>query len=207
MMPDFLDNINKHLRYSSYSTLVEDLYIKALIDSFERLSVIPGIANKTENQIRNHLAFDLENNNQLLALLFQTKLLKLTKENTLLITPIDTKRTDIEFYISGSGDFIVECKNLKSADQRYISEGIDRFVNKVYGAADAEAALIGFVVGGKVNSILSRMEVRIQNEASCVKNYTHATKKCNGYEFSFHSSHIRSNISTIILHHLFVNLT
>src|ERR1700752_248565 len=104
MTGSFLESISNNLRFNTYSELVEGLYIPALIESFDRLKLIPGFSGKTENEIRNHLAFDLENNNKILSAFIQHKIVKLTKENTLLLTPEETKRTDIEFFISWFGD-------------------------------------------------------------------------------------------------------
>jgi hypothetical protein len=206
MTEEFFNSITPLLRYKTYSSLVEDIYISSLVESFERLKAVPGIADMTENHIRNHLAFDLENHNTLLYPFFQTKLLKLTKENTLLLSPEETKRTDIEFFISGAGDFVVECKKLQSADQRYISEGINRFVTKVYARSAQEAGLLGFVVGGKCASVMAGLRTRIGNERSFDKEYIHPTKTCGAYKFSFHSLHKRESIAAILLHHLFVDL-
>lgn len=206
MTQEFLESIQPLLRYKTYSELVEDLYIPSIIESCERIKKEPGIAGMKETEIRNHLAYDLENHNLLLKPLFQTKTLKLTKENTLLLSPTETKRTDIEFFISGTNDFVVECKNLSSADQRYIKEGVDRFVKKVYASSAAEAAMLGFVVGGKCASVMAGLKTRIEREISFDKEYIHSTATCGAYEFSFHTMHKREGTTAIFMHHLFVDL-
>jgi nitrogen regulatory protein PII-like uncharacterized protein len=203
MTNDFLNNIGLHfLRFRSYKDIVEGLYLPAIVDSFRRLKNVQGIIRLTENEIRNHLVFDLENGNTILSPFLKTKTVKLTKENTLLLSPLETRRTDFEFFFSGFGDFVVECKNLKSAEQRYINEGVNRFVREDYSKSDESAGMIGFIVAeGKVNTIVTKLQEKIQKESSFVFN-TNLQGLCAGYKYSFHSTHSRVT-QPIVLYHLF----
>lgn len=195
------------LRFKSYSDLVENLYIKALIDSFQRLQATPGIKSQIENVIRNHLAYDLEKNNSILRPYLQNKILKLTKENTILQSPLVSGRTDIEFFMSFYGDFVVECKNLKSAEQRYITDGVSRFTTEFYSKDDSEAGMIGFIVGGNISSITPNLSIRVEKESTFDKTLkSHLSLKCLAYKDSFHSSHTRPTKGAILIHHLFVAL-
>lgn len=206
MTSDFINGLGTALRFETYSDLVENLYLKALIESFTRLRLIPGIGDLIENQIRNQLAYDLENNNNILRPYLQNKIVKLTKENTLLPSPTRSNRTDIEFFISFLGDFVVECKNLSSAEQRYINDGVNRFISGQFSSNDSEAAMIGFIVGGGIPSIKEKLYLKVENESSAEKNYSHSQERCSGYEHSFHSLHTRPNKKKILIHHLFVDL-
>jgi hypothetical protein len=206
MTSDFFHNIpGGLLRFNSYTEIIENLYLAAIIDSFERLKTVSGIAGLPENKIRNHLVFDLENDNDLLRPFLETKTLKLTKENTLLLSPNETKRTDFEFFISGHGDFVVECKNLASAEKRYIDKGIKRFTEEYYAKKDDRAAMIGFVISNDINKLITRLNKKVQDESSFIK-IPSLEDLCIGYEYSFHSSHKRLSRADIILYHLFVML-
>lgn len=203
MTTDFWSNAKSLLKYKSYSDLVENLYQNAIINSFNRLQKIKNIGSLTENTIRNHLAFDLENDNPILRPYLQSKILKLTKENTLLLSAVNTKRTDIEFFISGYGDYVIECKNLSSAEQRYINEGVKRFTNEFYSSDDSEAGMIGFIIGGDISSILGNLENKVKQDGTFAST---PSNKCNKYIYSFHSTHTRNTKSNIYIHHLFINL-
>lgn len=206
MTPEFIRNIYDSLKYKSYSSLVEDLYVSSLLDSFQRIKGIPGLNSKTENEIRNYLVFDLENYNKLLSPYLQQKILKLTKENTILLTPEETKRTDIEFFMSGYGDFVAECKNLRSVDQRYIDDGVNRFINELYSKKDSDSAMLGFVISGNISSIIAGLKTRVEKVDSFSKEDNHPDEKCKEYDFSFHSTHKRNSGNPILIHHLFVDL-
>jgi hypothetical protein len=193
------------LKFETYADLVENLYQRALVESISHIKSVPDINTLIETAIRNHLAYDLENNNTQLRPYLEYKTLKLTKENTLLLSPTQSKRTDIEFFISGFGDFVVECKNLKSADQRYIEEGINRFIQGFYSSRDSEAGMIGFIVGGKITTIIPKMISKINAEPSSVDDIDEQGI-CSDYNSSFHSNHHRANNTQIYIHHLFVDL-
>ena len=205
MTTDWLGENKDLLKFKSYSDLVENLYQNAILDSFQRLQAIPGIGSNTENVIRNHLAYDLEKANSILQPYLQKKILKLTKENTILPSSTTTRRTDIEFFMSSYGDFVVECKNLRSADQRYINDGLIRFTNEVYSTEDSEAGMIGFIVGGDIAKIQLNLHNKLKGHGTYLVSPL-ASSKCNGYVYSFHSTHKRTTKSAIYIHHLLINL-
>ncbi len=205
MTTDFWASTESNLlRFRSYAELVENIYMKAILDSFQRLKAVVGINTFIENKIRNHLAHDLENYNPILKPFLELKVLKLTKENTLLLSPDTTNRTDIELFISGHGDFVIECKNLKSAEQRYINDGLHRFTSGSYATKDSEAGMIGFIVGGSIISIVKGIASKIKADPSYIISVADAN--CNGYIESFHSTHSRAKNDNIYIHHLFVDL-
>jgi hypothetical protein len=186
--------------------MVEDLYLKAIVDSFSRIQLKVGLKDLKENDIRNHLVYDLENNNNILKPLLDNATLKLTKENTLLISPSETKRTDIEFFISLLGDFVVECKRLGSIDSRYINEGVHRFTNEIYAAKDTEAGMIGFVNSGDIDTICPGMNLKIQLDDSYIDDKGSLPNRCNNFDYSFHTLFKRKSKKEILIHHLFVKL-
>lgn len=203
---DFYKSICSSFQFSNYQELVEKLYLTAIVDSFKRIQNILGIKDLIENKIRNHLAYDLENNNKILQPFLQIKLLKLTKENTLLLSPIVTKRTDIEFFISGFGGFVVECKNLSGAEQRYINDGVLRFTEEYYSKSDKEASMIGFVVGGDIVKIITGLKIKVEKHQPTRNCKNLLSQKCIKYQYGFHSEHNRKTQQPIFLHHLFVSL-
>lgn len=205
MAIDWLGEHKDFLKFKSYSDLVENLYQHAVIDSFPNLQAVVGINRLSENTIRNHLVYYLENSNSILQPYLQKKIIKLTKENTVLHSPTETRRTDIEFFMSGYGDFVIECKNLNSADRRYIDDGLLRFVNEFYSTNDSEAGMIGFIVGGSIAGIESNLLAKIRVESSFVS-MCPSFAKCCTYPYSFHTIHKRQTKPNIYVHHLFIDL-
>lgn len=207
MTKDFLSSFEENVRFGSYAELVHELYIPSIIDSFGRLRVVDKIDTLIENHIRNHLAFDLENDNSILRPYLEKKLLKLTKENTLLISLEETMRTDIEFFLSEFGDFVIECKKLSSADQRYIHDGLARFSGEFYSKKDEEAGMIGFIYGGAIDNIVTNLKPKVKAHQPGADIDALLKEICCGYKHSFHSRHTRITQPEIFIHHLFVDLT
>jgi len=204
---DFFQSINKLVfKYNSYTKLVEGLYLTAIVDSFQRLQKISPISTLTENEIRNNLVYDIENNNQLLRPYLQKKILKLTKENTILLSPIQTKRTDIEFFITIRGDFIVECKKLTSAEQRYVDDGLVRFTEEYYSRSDSEASMVGFISGGNISRIIDGLKIKVVQHNPTPNCQRLLNKLCIKHQYSFHSEHNRKTKLSIMIHHLFFAL-
>jgi hypothetical protein len=206
MNSDFFKGLLKNVRYDNYSKLIEGLYIPAIIDSFQRLKNIPQISNLIENKIRNNLVYDLENNNPILKPFLQNNILKLTKENTILISPAITKRTDIEFFISLYGEFVVECKSLRSAEQRYIDEGVARFTSEFYSKNNSEAGMIGFIVNGPMDKIMDGLIMKVQKHQLVLNSNYRLKQNCVSYIHSFHSEHNRITKNSILIHHLLIYL-
>jgi hypothetical protein len=206
MTSDFIKSIGGlAFKYNSYSKLVEDLYLSAIVDSFQRILNIPQIKTLTEPEIRNYLAFDLINKNQFLQPYLQSNILQINIENHILLSPIIIKRTDIEFFISRC-HFVVECKNLKYVDQEYINEGVVRFTEEYYSKSDSEAGMIGFIVDGNINKIINGLKQRVVAHEPTANCQQLSDQPCINYAYSFHSEHNRKTQQSILVHHLFVNL-
>jgi len=207
MSKDFFDNIqSKFLKFSSFENLVEELYLTSIVDSYSRVSLISGIDSLIENQIRDKVYFDLENNNEILKEFIQNKTLKLTNENRI-INETDVFRTDIEFFVSAMGTFVIECKRLSSAEQRYIDDGVARFTSLQYSKHETEAAMLSFIVGGNVASISKNLKDKSSKHEPSDDIALFLDKLCMKHPHSFHSKHKRKSIDPILLHHLFFDFT
>ncbi|OHD17072.1 MAG: hypothetical protein A2086_06220 [Spirochaetes bacterium GWD1_27_9] len=205
-------------KYKSQKQLIEELYLMALIDSFQRVKLIKDINTFIENKIRNKFVYDLENKNEFLKEWINSKIIFLTSENQI-IRDDENKRTDIEFIVSKYGKFVVECKRLNSAEERYIKgkyddkekkyteDGIERFTNSIYAKDEQFAGMIGFVVDGDINKIILKLKDKIKDFKFDTNSYNLLETKCADWETSFQSKHIRDNnkIQTIHLYHLFLN--
>ena len=119
--------------------LVENVYLKSIIDSFTRIP----LAEKLENKIRDEIVHDLESNDTTrIYQLLQRKFLQIVAEQRTHILETNEGRIDIKFFISGF-DFTIECKLLKFADKKYLEEGLKRFIDLKYAEKDDYAGMIG----------------------------------------------------------------
>jgi len=207
MSKDFFDNIqSKFLKFSSFENVVEELYLASIVDSYSRVVLISGIDTLIENQIRDKVYFDLENNNEILKEFIQNKTVKLTNENRI-INEIEVFRTDIEFFVSTIGTFVIECKRLSSAEQRYVDEGVARFTSLQYSGNESEAAMLSFVVGGNVAAISKSLKEKCSKHEPTADIATYLSSLCLKQFHSFHSKHKRKSHDPILLHHLFFDFT
>lgn len=182
--------------------VIECLYLKAILDSYHRIKSIPGRQTFTEYQIRNKIVYDLENNNEFLKYWIDEKIIQLTSESQI-IKEEELYRTDIVFFVSLLGSFVIECKRLRSAEQRYLDDGVRRFVDLEYAQKDQFGCMIGFVVGGNILLINSKLASKVR-EYWYDKNFEHLLSiKCANWDTSFQSKHIRKDSSPIHIYHLF----
>jgi hypothetical protein len=207
MSKDFFDNIqSKFLKFSSFENIVEELYLTSIVDSYSRVILIGGIESLIENQIRDKVYFDLENNNEIIKEFIQNKTVKLTNENRI-INEVEVFRTDIEFFISTLGTFVIECKRLSSAEQRYVDEGVARFTALQYSKHESEAAMLSFIVGGNVAAISKGLKDRSSKHEPTTDIASFLNQLCLNQPHSFHSKHKRKSLDPILLHHLFFDFT
>jgi hypothetical protein len=115
------------LGYQSKQDLIENLFIKSIYDTYNRVDKNVGI----ENEIRDRFIYDFYHNSTLLKGLINKNILFVNWERWVFKNEVDLGRTDLSFAISGI-EFIVECKRLKNASSQYIDEGLYRFINKDY---------------------------------------------------------------------------
>lgn len=192
-------------KYPTQKDLIENLYLKAILDSYPRIKKIKGVENLSENKIRNEFVYDLQYKNKLL--LEFTKTVKLTSENQVL-TEDNIFRTDIEFFVSEYGSFVIECKKLKAAEGRYIRDvdskgGVERFTNLHYAPEEKKAGMIGFLVQGNPKKIVESLIKKVKAFHPADKIEELLKQKCLDWELSFQSKHICINKKEIHLYHLF----
>lgn len=186
------------LGYKSKEDLIENLYLKAFVDSYRRI----GRTSILEEKIRDQFVYDFEWKNPLTKNLIQQQILILTWERWLNVSEEEKRRADICFSISGL-EFIIECKRLKSADAKYLSAGVKRFVELKYAKNDTHAGMVGFVTGGETGKIVNTLRKKV--EGFCFSpGYEHLLNEpCSAWRDSFQSRHDRVNRTSIHLYHLF----
>lgn len=197
MQADFINFNLNHFDYSSVKELIEKLYLNGIFESYQRID--KGIA--IENDIRDRFVVDFQKNNSVLTKWIQTKILHVNWERWVFKNETDLGRADLSFELSGI-DFIIECKRLKYADQKYINDGLNRFINIEYAKNDEYAGMIGFVISGDIDKISSGINSKV-----AVANYidsSFAKEPNNTWGTSFNSSHSRVDKTSINIYHLFL---
>lgn len=192
---DFVNSNLKNLGYSSKRDLIENLYLKSLIDSYGRIS--HTIAN--ENDIRDRFMADLYSIPSPLKNWLQFKIIYLDWENWKFTLGLKLVRADISFKITGC-EFIIECKRLKSPDHLYFDEGLNRFITHHYSKGDEYAGMIGFVINDKDDHIFKGLSSRVKNYSYVSTDFT--ASSFSGIKSSFLSSHTRTDLSIINVYHM-----
>lgn len=186
------------LEFRSKEDLFENLFLAAIIDSYRRIVK----SSTLEEEIRDMFIADFEQANPMTRDLIKDKILILNWERWI-NAPGDKKtRADISLAISGF-EFIIECKRLKSADSKYIVEGIKRFVQLKYAESDSYAGMMGFVIGGDIGRIVETLKVKIKDFHYTAGFESLLEKNCVNWKHSFQSKHNRDNDTPIHLFHLF----
>lgn len=190
---DFVNpNISK-LGYSSKQDIIENLFIKSVVESYGRIDKTIGIENDIRDRFRDDLYFDEQS---LLKKWLQFDIIYLDWENWTLTSTGGLKRTDFVFKLSGM-KFIVECKRLRTGDKKYIDEGLQRFINLDYAQGDEYAGMIGFVISGDINIICTKLHSKISS-------LEHTTYTSSVSDIpNFNSMHVRKNKTSIEIYHLF----
>ncbi|MCX6579416.1 MAG: hypothetical protein NT166_04470 [Candidatus Aminicenantes bacterium] len=186
------------LGFKSQEDLFENLYLKAFIDSYHRI----GKDSILEEKIRDRFVFDLERENPLTKNLIQQQILLLNWERWQNVSEEERSRADISFSISGF-EFIIECKRLKYADNRYLEGGLKRFVELKYAKNDSHAGMIGFVINGEIKPIVEVLKAKVNAFHFTPGSENLLKKSCLDWEYSFQSRHDRSKNTQIQLYHLF----
>lgn len=192
----FIRNGLHCLGYKSKQDLIENLYLKAMIDSYNRLDKSIGI----ENDIRDRFVYDFYYKSPFLMKWIQLNIIFVNWERWVFKDESDLGRADLSFAISGL-EFIVECKRLKNANQKYIEEGLHRFLNNEYSENESCSGMLGFVISGNIENIKLGLLRKCE-----VENYVHndfCQQKYDEWEYSFKTAHSRKNNSEINLYHLF----
>jgi hypothetical protein len=180
---------------SKYGSIgeIRELCLLSLIDSYKRVKTINRIASCTENEIRDYFIIDMEANNGIIKDELENNTLRIIPESW---DPSKKRRADIVFFISNYGDFTFECKKLTSAEDRYLNDGLIRFIRLDYAEKEDEAGMIGFILNTNIPLKLKE-KVRSFNCISLID------KLVLDFPYSFWSKHTCKNSKEILISHLF----
>lgn len=182
--------------YTSVESFVENFYLKAVIDSYQRLDKSISV----ENDIRDRFIFDFYNDSPILKGWLQLKILHVNWERWVLKNDTELGRADLSFELSGL-DFIVECKRLRNANPKYLDEGLKRFVHLEYAEDDEYAGMIGFIISGNKITICDELQTKCKSFYYAENDF--CNQRVEGWETSFKSCHNRTNDTNIKIFHLF----
>lgn len=191
-------------KYKNANDLIENLFLKSLIESFLRIKNIENISKLSEPKIRNKFQYDLTYSNITIKDLIDKGYITFTAENQIVNEKEEIKRTDIQFVISGLINYVVECKKLKGVRKaQYIDSGISRFINHEYiGENEKYAGMCSFITAGDIENIIKGTKNRVAE----YHNIQIDDKILCDFKFSFSSTHSKINNKKILIHHLFFNL-
>ncbi len=94
---------------------------------------------------------------------------------------------------------------MKYADINYVDGGVKRFVELKYAKNDTHAGMIGFVIDGDIDKIVTNLKPKIEGFCFSQGYETLLKKRCLAWKESFQSRHRRNDKTTIHLYHLFFN--
>ncbi len=193
---DFIEfNLSK-FGYTTIEDLIENCYLKAIVDSYQRVDKNISI----ENDIRDRFVHDFYHVSPILKKWLQLKILHVNWERWVFKNENDLGRADLSFELSGL-DFIVECKRLKDARLEYVNNGVKRFVDLEYAKGDTYAGMLGFIISGEMEIIYGKL----QNKCKAF-NYSEndfCKQGFDGWKNAFKSCHNRTDNSEIKIYHLF----
>lgn len=185
------------LKYKSKQDLIENLYLKAIVDTYKRID--KNIS--TENDIRDRFIKDFYVTSPLLKSWIKANIIYVEWEKWVFKNETDLGRADLSFMISGL-EFILECKRLKNADNQYIKEGLYRFINNEYSKNETFSGMLGFVIGGQIEVIKQSLYDKCRNENYVQNEFSKSAY--TGWNSTFNSAHTRRDNNTDInLYHLF----
>lgn len=213
-MNQFISSIKSFaLKYESQKDVIENLYLPAIVESYHRVSLMRGISKLIENKIRDEFVKDFISKNTLLKDYIANNTLKFTNENRIISEDKNEFRTDIEFFISFYGNFVIECKRLSSAESRYINgreidgeykvDGLERFITLSYSANDKYACMMAFVIKGDSQTIMEKLKDLVKNYHPSSSPNDLLDQQCANWKYSFQSLHSRVNKTDIHIYHCF----
>lgn len=195
----------KFSKFKSKKDLIQTIYLSSIIDSYSRVRMIRGIKLLTENQIRDEIVYDLKYKNLIISKWLNWGLIKISFEDQNLLPNHSKNRTDISFFISGL-EFIIECKKLTFADNRYIIDGLKRYFDLYYAENYIYGGMAGFIVAGSVADVIKDLKVKVKNYKSSVSFDYLLGRKVLGFNDSFQSKLTRKNRSNFHVFHIFYDL-
>jgi hypothetical protein len=181
--------------YSKYKSVEElkTLCYKALIDSYQRVKNIKGITDLDENNIRNQFVVDLDTQNEIIRYALENNIIRIIPESWDLVK---RKRPDIVFFIPHICDLIFECKKLTSDEDKYLNDGLMRFISLAYAEEESEAGMIGFTLNV---GIPQKLKGKVK-QFHCSKLID---KPVLNFTDSYKSIHICKNSKEILISHFF----
>lgn len=180
---------------SRYKTAreIKNLCILSLIDSYNRVKNILNVISLSENEMRDKFVIDMQNDCKLIKTELENATIRIIPESW---DPAKRRKPDIVFFIAGIGDFTFECKKLTSAEDRYLNDGLIRFIRLDYAEKEDEAGMIGFILNTNIPSKLKE-KVRSFHCISIID------KLVLNFRDSFWSKHTCENSKEILISHLF----
>ena len=202
-------------RYPKPQDLIENLFLRAIIEAYLRVKTNPKAKSMVENDIRNLFVEDFKTVNMPLNTYIQNNVITITSENQANTTSL-VQRTDIELHSNiHQIHFVIECKRLSSAETRYVQgttkngryeiDGLEKFIHLQYAENQPIAAMLGFVVKGDVAKIASGLKEKIAIFHPDKSMATHINLQCVNWDNSFQSLHIKTYERRLLLYHLFFN--
>jgi hypothetical protein len=216
----FYQNIPRHpfvVKFPNVQSLIEDLYLAAIVDAYPRIKAISGINVCKENEIRNKVVADFKFNNPVISKYFQSKIIYLASENQANTATLK-QRTDLEISSNiHQHIFVIECKSLHSSETRYVHgrivngvyqhDGLEKFIDLTYAETDNEGAMLSFIISGNSIKIVNSLNTKVQGFSTLPASLQLSSQLCNGWDLSFQSSHVCNNGKEFRLYHLFYDLT
>jgi len=188
------------LGFKSRQDVYENLYLKAIIDSYGRIEKSIDL----ENNIRDRFVWDFENTNQITCRLVNDGILQIDLERYHFISQNEKKRTDLTFFISGLGNFTFECKRLfkkTSKNEAYIADGLKRFIDSQYSRMNDYAGMLGFVVSGDITTIRAELLNKCRNVSYIPNDFT--SQEYDEWKHTIKTAHSRNGNTNICIYHLF----
>ena len=204
-------------RFPTQKSLIEKLYLPAILESYTRVRLIENIRTKSENQIRNDIERDLKKRNTIISHIIKRNTIFLNSEAQIL-TETEVYRTDIKFSFHEREDFVIECKKLSSAENRYIQghfdntkgeyvfDGMERFTANIYSASAKNASMLAFVINPNIQTVMNSLIEKVVAFKFVSGQEKLLTTKCVKYTHSFQSKHHRDDKSTIHIYHILLEI-
>lgn len=193
----------QQIPYRSKVDLYENLYLQAIIDSYQHIDKSIG----KEEKIRDRFYYDLIYRNPLTKQWVDLEYLDIRFEKWKMNVEKSKSRVDLSFFWSGFGHFEIECKRLfqqESKNEAYLNEGLKRFIELKYAEKNNYAGMIGFVVSGDILNIKNKIQLGVNNFHS---DNSFNKNTCLKWEHNFISYHKKVDDKKIKVYHLFFQFT
>jgi len=187
--------------YEDDKDFMENFILQGIIDAFSDMKVESNL----EEKIRDTSVHYLKTQNAQVKYLTEQKIIYVDAERRQDISETEKRRTDISFSMSGF-EFVLECKTLKSAEAKYLKDGLKRFIEMKYAANDDFAGMLGFIIAGNPEKIVKNLKKKVKEFHPAPEIEKLLEKKCLEQDLSFQSKHIRTNNTKIHIFHLFFDL-